>query len=273
MIRVFSFVASCAGENSRTARYSDALAETLKRKAEEAGEEIVYDRMTGADIRIEFCRSCSSCFKKGICPLDQTDDMPKLKRKMLESDIIFFGSPVYIGEMSGVAKCVMDRISYWAHRFELAGKLGVTFATTSNSGGQSTADHLKHMLMHTGVTVVHSSYAVTTNGHPNIYLRAEMDPELDAIADSLMEAWVDPAQFVTPQQEAIRLVRNRINKRARTFADLINDQPWEETVVCETRKIAEYPSYADIVMKMKGRTWDDYAVAQSEMNEDGDNVQ
>ena len=267
MIRVFSFVASCAGEKSNTLRYSDELAAALTKKAEAAGEQVVYERMTGADLRIDFCRSCSSCFKKGVCPLDQTDDMPKLKQKLLESDVIFFGSPVYLGDMSGMAKCVLDRISYWAHRFELAGKLGVTFATTSNSFGQSTADHLKDLLTYTGLTVVHSAYAVTASGHPNIYLEQEMGPELDTIADKLMEAWQAPARFVTPKQEAMRVTRNRINKRARIFADLINDQPWDETVVCETRKIADFSSFADMVVTMKGRIWDDIAKPQSKEDE------
>ena len=44
-----------------------------------------------------------------------------------------------------MAKCVLDRISYWAHRFELAVKLGITFAAASNSFGQSTADRLKDL--------------------------------------------------------------------------------------------------------------------------------
>ncbi|MBQ9612647.1 MAG: flavodoxin family protein [Lachnospiraceae bacterium] len=257
MIKVFSFVASGAGEESRTARYSDALAAALAKKAMSAGERIDYERMTGADLRIGFCRSCNSCFTKGVCPMDQADDLPILKQKLLESDVIFFGTPVYLADISGITRCVLDRISYWSHRFELAGKLGVTFATTSNSFGQATADRLKDMLTYTGLTVVHSGYAVTTAGHPNVYVDQEIEPEMDAIADTIMAAWKDPRPFITPFQEAMLISRNRINKRARSFADLIDGQPWDETVVCEARGFATLPSFADLVMKMKDRNWDD----------------
>lgn len=256
MIRVFSFVASCAGETSRTVRYSDALAEVLTKKAEARGEQIVYERMTGADLRIEFCRSCNSCFEKGICPMDSKDDMPVLKQKLLQNDIILFGSPVYLADMSGLAKCVLDRISYWTHRFELAGKVGFTFATTSYSFGPETAEHMKFLLSYTGLVLIRAAHAVTTSGHPNLYLAQDMEPELDTIAEELLAAWQDPAAFVTPRQEGMLVGRNHLDRRARKFADLIGSQPRDETLVCEARKIADFPSFAQMVSQRKGRTWD-----------------
>ena len=259
MIKVFSFVASCAGEKSRTARYSDALAAVLQKKAEASGERVQYERMTGADLRIEFCRSCESCFARGVCPLDSVDDMPVLKRKLLESDIILFGSPVYMADMSGLAKCVVDRLSYWTHRFELAGKVGFAFATTSSSFGPETAEHMKALLSYTGLTLVRSACAVTVAGHPNLYLEQELAPQLDAVADELLSAWRDPAPYVTPKQEMMLVTRNRIDRRARSFADLIDSQPRNETQVCEARGIAKFPSFAAMVAQMKGRTWDDIA--------------
>ena len=266
MIRVFSFVASCAGEASRTLRYSDALAAVLTKKAEAIGESVSYRRMTGADLRIDYCRSCSSCFTKGFCPLDSVDDMPSLKRALLESDIILFGTPVYLSDLSGLAKCVIDRLSYWTHRFELAGKVGFAFAVTSNSFGPETAEHVKHFLTYTGLTMIRSAYATTTKGHPNLYLEQELQPELEAIADELLSAWRDPGAFVTPLMEAMLFSRNQLNQKARRLADLISGQPWNETLVCEARGIADYPSMKALVSERKGRSWDEGSEEQSDGN-------
>ena len=112
-MKIFSFAASCAGERSHTAAFSDILAEAFIERAARDGETVEYERMTGAEVRVDYCRSCLSCFLKGFCPLDRSDDMGMLKRKMLEADILFFGTPVYLWQMSGIAKSVIDRISYW----------------------------------------------------------------------------------------------------------------------------------------------------------------
>ena len=156
MIKVFSFVASCAGERSHTKKFSDRLAEAVRARAEAEGETVEYECMTGADVRVDYCRSCVSCFYKGFCPLDEADDMAMLKRKMLECDILFFGTPVYLWQMSGIAKSVIDRISYWAHRYELLGKPCVVFSRTDSSHGPEVASELARLLGFTGAVVANA---------------------------------------------------------------------------------------------------------------------
>ena len=113
LIKVFSFVGSQAGNKSRTARFSDMVADKLKSYIQEP---IAYERLTGADVHLDFCRSCESCFSTGKCPADAGDDMGMIKQKMLEADMLFFCSPVYAGSMSATAKAVVDRLAYWCHR-------------------------------------------------------------------------------------------------------------------------------------------------------------
>ena len=196
-IKIFSFAASCAGENSHTAGFSDILAQAFMKKAESEGETVEYECMTGADLRIDYCRSCVSCFTKGFCPLDASDDGARLKRKMLEADILFFGTPVYLWQMSGIAKSVIDRISYWTHRYELLGKPCAVFSTTSNSHGPQVAEELGRLLGFTGAIVVNAG-TQTMNG-------VETDP--DETAGKLMEIYRDPAAGVTYLQQNVFLNR------------------------------------------------------------------
>ncbi len=57
MIRVFSIVSSCSGENGITAGFSDMTAEKLSQRAADLGESIEYECITGDTVRLSFCRS------------------------------------------------------------------------------------------------------------------------------------------------------------------------------------------------------------------------
>lgn len=209
MIRIFSFVASCAGKESHTAAFSDVLARAFIRKAEAEGETVDYERMTGADVRVDYCRSCVNCFENGFCPLDQTDDMAGLKAKMLEADILFFGTPVYLWQMSGIAKSVLDRISYWTHRFELLGKPCLVFSTTDSSHGQEVSAELALLMRFTGAAVIDAG-TQTMNG-------IEIDP--DETADRLMKVYRDPASGVTWFQQNAFLTRVVLVRRVLRTAE------------------------------------------------------
>lgn len=191
MIRIFSFAASCAGERSRTAAFSDMLAQAFIKKAEAEGESVEYECITGADLRIDYCRSCKHCFFKGSCPLDETDDGAVLKRKIREADILFFGTPVYLWEMSGIAKSVLDRISYWTHRFELLGKPCLVFSTTDRSRGTIVSRNLSELMRFTGAIVI--------DGGTKTIEGADKDP--DETAAKLMEVYKDPSSGVSETQE------------------------------------------------------------------------
>lgn len=197
MIKIVSFAASCAGEKSHTAAFSDILANAFIKKAEAEGETVSYERITGADVRIDYCRSCRSCFLHGSCPLDQVDDMAALKKKILEADILFFGSPVYLWQMSGLAKSFIDRISYWSHRFELLGKPCVVFSSTDSSHGQEVANDLALLMRFTGAAVV--------NAGTKTYDSIEIAPE--ETAEKLMQVYKNPASAVTYFQQNAFLSR------------------------------------------------------------------
>lgn len=248
MIRVFSFVGSCAGENSATAKLSDDLAEAFREVAGAAGEEVSYERMTGADLRIDYCRSCTSCFKKGVCPLDSVDDMPKLKEKMKECDVLLFGSPVYLWEMSGVTKSVIDRISYWSHRFELLGKPCAVFTSTDSSHGAEVADNLRLLMTFMGAVSFDAAHQTQKDRN---------DPErfrktLHESAEHLLELYRDPASGITAFQQRAFFSRVYINRRVLLRAAGNADEIWDEVRVCEERGINRYVLMSEAIEALCG---------------------
>lgn len=250
MIRVFSFVGSCAGEDSRTAALSDRFAQLFREAAQAAGEEVSYERMTGADLRLDYCRSCANCFQHGFCPLDRLDDMAKLKDKMLECDVLFFSSPVYLWEMSGVAKTVLDRITYWTHRFELLGKPCAVFASTDSSHGAELSEKLRQLMSFTGAIVVNAGYQ--TRKHQRLENQAQFQESLRQAAERLMAVYRDPCSGITPFQQSAFLSRVYLNRRALLSADRNGAPIWDEVRVCQERGINRYVLLSEAIQGLCG---------------------
>jgi len=60
-----------------------------------------------ADYKILPCTACGECWETQNCPID--DDLEKVVEKMLKSDGIILGSPVYYGAVSPEMKALIDR--------------------------------------------------------------------------------------------------------------------------------------------------------------------
>jgi multimeric flavodoxin WrbA len=84
------------------------------------------------DYKIESCIGCRKCITDGDCYLK--DDMVHLMKKMVDSDGIILSSPIYVGNITGKFKTMVDRTCVWYHRPELAGK-PILFVTTTEATG------------------------------------------------------------------------------------------------------------------------------------------
>lgn len=243
MIKLFAFAASCAGEQSNTAKMADTIAEAVRKEAKARGESVSYERMTGADVRIDYCLSCRSCFTKGICPLDRKDGCAELKRKILDCDIFLFGSPVYLWAMSGLAKSLLDRISYWTHRFELMGKPCIVFSTTDTSHGPEVAADLEKLMMFTGAQIV--------NGGCSTLKGMQSDPE--ETARRALDLYRDPASGVTMIQQSAFL--GRVVATRRYFRKFGSDSPElpDEFKVFRERGYDRYVLLGEAIEALRGR--------------------
>lgn len=246
MIRVFSFIGSAAGEASHTKELSDRLAAALSALAAERGEEVSYGCVTADSLRVDFCRSCVSCFETGVCPLDAMDGMGELKRQLLEADIILFGTPVYLAEISGSTKCVLDRIAFWAHRLELAGKAGMALVTTSNNHGREVEGHLTELLRYTGLAMP-EGLCLQLYARPRLDVPEEAEPGIEAAARRLLAAWDDPGEAIVRDQELLWKGLAITTRRKMMRHHLFGEDVSEETRVVDGRRVSGFDSFASYV--------------------------
>lgn len=152
MKNVFAFIGSPLKERSNTYNLTKMMIDKLV----DMDNDIKFDLITAGDVNIQTCKGCWSCMRFGKCPLDKKDDMAFLKEKMLDSDIIIWGSPVYAMHVSGQMKIFLDRLASWYHTFRLAGKPGITVSTTAGAGLEEVHEYLKAVLNMAGVKVISS---------------------------------------------------------------------------------------------------------------------
>jgi multimeric flavodoxin WrbA len=150
MKNIFAFIGSPLKERSNTYALTMMLIERLKQME----KDITADVFTAGHVKIRSCQGCWNCMTKGACPLDKLDHMAMLKDKMLAADFIILGSPVYTSSVSGQMKTFLDRLAAWYHTIRLAGKPGLTAATTAGSGFEQVHQLLGMLMGAMGVKVI-----------------------------------------------------------------------------------------------------------------------
>ena len=93
------------------------------------------------DLNYKGCTSCFACKRKnskhiGHCAMK--DDLSGVLEKVLESDVLFLGSPIYFGNVTGLMRSFLERLLFsnlsynQGHRSIYQGKLSSGFIYTMN---------------------------------------------------------------------------------------------------------------------------------------------
>lgn len=228
-IKVFGFIGSMRGKKSIGYQ---TITKFLKGK-EWNDAETQIEIITANQANINVCLGCCNCFNLGICPLETKDDMQQIKQKLLEADVIIISSPVYLHHLSGVAKTFLDRISHWAHTFNLIGKRVIVCSTTDTSGNEYVTSYLKKAMSSFGGLVV---------GELNVNLmktEEELIKDFEVINNSLYESYKNPkaCKVTSFQQQLFYTLKNIYLKNPNTY----EAKYWKE------HNLFEYLSFEDLL--------------------------
>ncbi len=100
------------------------------------------------DYRIEPCTGCEHCLLKGGCPIP--DEAQQVLGKLERADGIIIGTPVYMRQIPGYLKALIDRGCVWYHRPPLVGKPVFFVTTTQATGSRQTLRYLKDLSLQWG---------------------------------------------------------------------------------------------------------------------------
>lgn len=138
------FINGSPRKAGNTARLLTLLGRELDKQAGTQGSSLTIEHLDLAAQSIAPCRGCRVCFDRGEDTCPQKDDIPAVYRMMRDADLIVAASPVYVDDVSGAMKNMIDRLAYLCHRPALAGK-GVYLLTTT--GGTPSPHALGTMAM------------------------------------------------------------------------------------------------------------------------------
>jgi multimeric flavodoxin WrbA len=149
-----------------------ALNCTLKRSS---GESSSTDKMIGLLVSelkkngVEFretIRIADHEVKPGVSSDEgEGDEWPELRRRILEADILIFGTPIWMGQMSSLAKRVVERMDAFLSetddrsRMPSFGKIALVAVVGNEDGAHCVSAQLYQVLSDTGWTVPASATA------------------------------------------------------------------------------------------------------------------
>lgn len=87
---------------------SDVLCDKFIEGAISAGNQA--EKISLRDKSINYCTGCGFCNTNNYTACSQKDDMEEILNKMLDADVIVFGTPIYFYAMSGQMKTFIDRL-------------------------------------------------------------------------------------------------------------------------------------------------------------------
>lgn len=87
---------------------SDVLCDKFVEGAAETGHQV--EKIFLREKEINYCMGCGYCSSHDYSGCAKHDDMEEILQKMIESDVIVFGTPIYFYAISGQLKTFIDRI-------------------------------------------------------------------------------------------------------------------------------------------------------------------
>ncbi len=150
MINIYTLIAS-----RRKRGVSNHFAELINTEIEKnflkKGEKINKTIKYIEDYNIRNCSGCQSCFRNGKCIFH--DDQELFIQDISDSDIIIFCVPVYINNVPGDLKSLLDRIAYLMHLMPFIGKHGILFTSTSLSGKEMVEGYMEMIFSYLGISL------------------------------------------------------------------------------------------------------------------------
>ncbi len=103
-----------------------------------------------ADYQINDCTGCERCIRK-TSRCFQKDDSETILSQLVAADGVILASPVYVMNVTGRLKSLIDKTASWIHRPPLVGKPVLSVATTAGAGLKEVLDYLEKVAIQWGL--------------------------------------------------------------------------------------------------------------------------
>lgn len=94
-----------------------------------------------SDYSMAYCSGCTTCYSKGVCPLDKKDGFDKVRNAIEEADGVILSSPNYVSTVTGLFKTFIDRMDFVTGQV-LHNKYAMVVSTYQNVRGNKVNSYI-----------------------------------------------------------------------------------------------------------------------------------
>lgn len=244
-----------------TSQVVNLIEDKMRELTARQGEPLRFETVYLGKYEIQMCRGCRVCFDVGEhkCPL--RDDLLSIKSKMKAADGLIFASPLYVGDVNGAMKNLIDRLAHVCHRPEFAGKCAYFLVTT---GGSPTSHAIRTMqaTISWGLHIVGSSGFITGARMPRAELEERYHKKIYKIGRDLFEA-VHKRKYAKPSFLSLMTFKIQQWSRSKSDQQTVDYHYWAQQDWTNPRRQFYIPHRSNPVMVatarlvggMLGRLW------------------
>jgi multimeric flavodoxin WrbA len=120
--------------------------------------QIDWDLLSLAGLSVEHCKVCDHCAGAPECGIH--DDFDAILKKVIATDALIIGSPVYVGAPSSKVMTFIQRLTYLSHSKHhlLKDKVGGAVIVAGEAGHLTALNILVDVFLVNGMTVLGSQY-------------------------------------------------------------------------------------------------------------------
>ena len=151
------FITSSARTGGNTARVMDLFEQAILSSARDQTFDVSIERVSLARLTLKPCLGCRTCFDRGetFCP--QKDDLLSLYERLRQADGYLIASPVYVEDVNGILKTMIDRMAFLCHRPSLYGKSALLFTTSGIGSSRHALLTMEKAFGTWGIKTVHKA--------------------------------------------------------------------------------------------------------------------
>jgi multimeric flavodoxin WrbA len=199
-------------KKGNTSTIASMLLKRIRELAISEDKQLQVEKLFLVDYELMHCLGCRACMDRGEdkCPLN--DDLAKIKTKIDEADVVIFGSPVYIDNVSSVMKALIDRLAYICHRQEFYKKMALVYSTSGGSANKHTNRTMAGALLSWGFNLIGTAGFIIKHHDSDLEIESKYSKNLDSLARKVYTSVIDK-QYLTPS--ILSLAMFRLQQRER----------------------------------------------------------
>lgn len=229
-----------SGSPKRTGMTQD-LINIFKSQLENHKEKIGVTEINLTKNRLKMCRGVHRCFLSGDCPLNKSDDMDNILNEILSANGLIVVTPVYVHQVPGMFKNLIDRMAYMEHYFPLHHKYFSLLVHANSNGTEQVESYLEKIFTTMGAHFCNSLRHLSIHSGSD-----ELEQRMSQNIDELVNSILKKTYTIHPLQNRLfEYMKSIVISEKKSGIVTYKQQGWET--------LSEFDNYSDFITRYNNK--------------------